>query len=83
MAIDATLLSADATKGVTTDGVATKPGASDCNSYATFKTSYGYDPVRWTRHHKMNLRIKYLDIDKTNKEIKSTREWEINPYTPF
>ncbi len=81
-AIDETLLTIDVKKVETTDDVATKPGASDCNTYAVFKSSYGYDPFDWTRTHKMDLNIKYLAKDATGKQIHNTREWSISPYNP-
>lgn len=80
--IDETLLSISTQKCITTDNIATKPGASDCNSYAIFKTTYGYSPVVWTRNHKLQVNLKYLDKDATNKELHITREWSIAPYNP-
>lgn len=62
--------------------VATKPGASDCNTYAIYKTTYGYNPVDWDRNHIMEIRTKYLAKDTVDKELKITHEWGIKPYKP-
>lgn len=65
------------TKETITDATATKPGASDCNLYATYKTKYGKDSLTLSRAYKMSIRIKYLSKDTVEKEIKTTREWRL------
>lgn len=74
-ASDSGLLRASVTKEKISDAQATKPGASDCDLYATYKTTYGYSPIEWSKNHKMSLRIKYLSKDTVEKEIQSTRQW--------
>lgn len=72
---DSGLLVVDVTDSGIDDAYATKPGASDCDLYATYKSTYGKDPIKWSRVHGMALKIKYLSKDTVEKEIKTTREW--------
>jgi len=72
---DSGLLRISNVKDKITDSSATTPGNSDCDAYATYKTTYGSDPIQWSKSYIMRLKIKYLAKDTVNKEIQNTREW--------
>jgi hypothetical protein len=71
---DSGLMNASVSTCTVADKAATKPG-TDVDMLATYKVTYGYSPVIWSKTYVIASKVKYVAIDKREKEIHVTQSW--------